>query len=48
MGAAFLAGAFLVVPAVVFVLLTRPDLVFLSTVGASVTASAYGRVSTES
>ncbi len=37
--AAFFAGAFLV-PLVVFCLLTRPDFVFLRTVGASVTAGA--------
>lgn len=36
---AFFAGAFLV-PLVVFCLLTRPDLVFFRTVGASVTAGA--------
>lgn len=36
---AFFAGAFLVV-AVVFCLLTRPDFVFLRTVGVSVTAGA--------
>lgn len=42
--AAFFAGAFLV-PVVVFCLLTRPDLVFLRTVGTSVTAGAYEMVS---
>jgi len=40
LAAAFFAGAFLV-PDVVVVLLTRPDLVFLSSVGLSTTAGAY-------
>lgn len=39
LGAAFLGAAFFV-PEVVFCLLTRPDFVFLRTVGASVTAGA--------